>query len=305
MVSIQNSFEVQTYYKLKFLTKPFNYKDFIEGVDEMCPAVQEEVEVKLGGEEGKHELSAEMKSELNRARDIQRNLMPAKFPNLPGYEVHAFYKSCDEIGGDYYDVFMIDEDHAGLLIADVSGHGISGAMVMVMVRSAIRTWANSTTSPRELLTKVNPLIVRNILPGMFVTVYYAVLDMKKKTLTCSCSGHNPSVHWPYKTKKSYMTPKGGMPLGIVGGKAYEMTLKEDVLPLGKGDYFVFYTDGMVETMSPEQEEFTEERFLQTIDKLGIQPPDTFVKQLVYAVISHQSTAPQHDDLTMLTLRCVV
>ena len=101
----------------------------------------------------------------------------------------------------------IGADHVGLLIADVSGHGISGAMVMVMVRSAIRTWAHTTTSPKELLAKVNPVLVRDIVSGMFVTIYYAVLDMTTSELTCSCAGHNPAVIWRQIQRKANILKK--------------------------------------------------------------------------------------------------
>lgn len=303
MATIQNAFEVQMYPKLKFLNKPFNYKDFMDGIDALCPKV-EEIETKVDKEEkvAKGEMSAELKAELNKAREIQRNLMPAKFPEMPGYEVHAFYKACDEVGGDYYDVFQLDPDHIGILVADVSGHGISGAMVMVMVRSAIRTWAASTTSPKELFQKVNPLVARDILPGMFVTMYYAVLDTNTKTLTCSCAGHNPAALWRAKTKKAEFTKKGGMPLGIIAGAAFGATLKEEVFQLEKGDRLIVYTDAMVETMSPDYEEFGEERFMKAVTKLAFQPSNVFIQQLVHAVVSFQSTAPQHDDITVVTLR---
>ena len=101
MVAIQNSFEVQMYPKLKFLSKPFNYKDFMDGVDEMCPKVEE---VKATPAAAAGGMSPELKAELSKAREIQRNLMPARFPDTPGYDIHAFYKSCDEVGGDYYDI---------------------------------------------------------------------------------------------------------------------------------------------------------------------------------------------------------
>lgn len=304
MTSIQNSFEVQMYYKLKFLPKPINIKDFLDAVEEFCPKPEEDKEAKKAKVQAEPAISEEMQAEMNKAREIQRNLMPRQFPPTPGYELHAFYKPYDQIGGDYYDVIPIDADHVGVLIADVSGHGISGAMVMVMVRSAIHTWAHTTTSPKELLMKVNPIVARDILPGLFVTMYYAVLNMETKVLTCSCAGHNPSYYWSYKDKKCHMTQKGGMPLGIIAGPAFQATLKEETIHMEKGDRIIFYTDGMVETMNPDGDEFTEERFGQTIDEIAMQRSDICVKHLVQAVTTFQSTAPQHDDLTLVTFRCL-
>ncbi len=303
ILSVKNSFEVQMYPKLKFLPKPFNVGDLIAAIDELCPKVEEQEEKKKAPTP-EAAMSEEMKAELNKAREIQRNLMPRQFPQTPGYELHAFYKPYDEIGGDYYDVIALGPDHVGMLIADVSGHGISGAMVMVMVRSAIRTWAHTTTSPKDLLSKVNPIIARDILPGLFVTMYYMVLDMPNKTLTASCAGHNPAVFWKYKDKACAFTKKGGMPLGILAGPAFEATLREEVIKLEQGDRVILYTDGMVETMNPEGEEFTEERFCVEVNKIAMQRSDVCVKHLVQAVTTYQATAPQHDDLTLVTIRCL-
>ncbi len=308
MASVKNSFEVQMYPKLKFFTKPVSPADLIATINEFCPMPEEEKKPAAaapGKAEAKESgLSEEMKAEMNKAREIQRNLMPRQFPQTPGYELHAFYKPYDEIGGDYYDVIALGPDHVGMLIADVSGHGVSGAMVMVMVRSAIRTWAHTTTSPKELLSKVNPIIARDILPGLFVTIYYCVLDMPKKTLTCACAGHNPAAYWKYKDKKCFLTRKGGMPLGILAGPAFDATVKEEVIQMDQGDRIILYTDGMVETMNPADEEYTEERFCAEINKIAGQRSDVVIKHLVQCVTTFQSTAPQHDDLTLATLRCL-
>jgi len=307
MLSAQNSFEVQMYYKQKFFPKPVNIKDFLDAVEEFCPKPEEEKLPEEGKAKPGHaepELSEEMKAELNKAKEIQRNLMPRQFPPTPGFELYAFYKPYDQVGGDYYDVIPIDADNVGILIADVSGHGVSGAMVMVMVRSAIRAWVNTTTSPKELLMKVNPIIARDILPGLFVTMYYCILNIQTGVLTCSCAGHNPAVLWTAKDKTSIFTQKGGMPMGILAGPAFQATLKEQTIQMAKGDRIVLYTDGMVETMSPEDEEFSEERFCKCIDEMATQRSDIFVKNIVQAVTTFQSTAPQHDDLTMVTIRCM-
>lgn len=300
-LGLEKTFEVQMYYKQKFFAKPCSIKDLMEAADEFCPK-QEEID--LSDEDEEPELSDEMKAELNKAKEIQRNLMPKTLPNIPGYELQAFYQPYDQVGGDYYDIIQIDPEHVGILIADVSGHGVSGAMVMVMVRSAMHAWIGTTTSPKELLTKVNPIITRDILPGLFVTVYYAVLDLKTRELTCSCAGHNPAVIWRYASRQGEFTQKGGMPLGILAGPAFQATLKEEKIQLNRGDRLILYTDGMVETMNPEGEEYSEERFMTEVNRASGQRSDICVKHLVSCVIRFQDTAPQHDDLTLVTLRCL-
>ena len=308
LVNEEKSFEVQMYYKQKFLVKDekLPVRELMEAADEFCPREKDDdIDLSLEDDDvAEPELSEEMKAELNKAKEIQRNLMPKQFPAMPGYELQAFYQPYDQVGGDYYDVIPIDNDHVGILVADVSGHGISGAMVMVMVRSAIHMYANSTTSPRALLEKVNPLITRDILPGLFVTVYYAVLNMPQRILTCSCAGHNPAIFWDYQTKQSRYTQKGGMPLGILSGPAFTATLKEEVIPMKRGDRIILYTDGMVETMDPNGDEFSEERFMVEVNRSAGQHSSVCVKHLVTSVIRFQDTAPQHDDLTLITLRSI-
>ena len=305
MVAIENSFEVQMYPKLQFVKKPFLIGEIMEAANELCPPpTQEMPEAATVTTDGGTAITGEMEAELKKAREIQRNLMPSNFPEMKGYEVFAFYKACDMVGGDYYDVIPIGPDHIGILIADVSGHGITGAMIMVMVRSAIRTWAHTTTSPKELLTKVNTMVARDILSGFFCTIYYGILNIPERKLVCSCAGHNPAVHWSYREKKCKFTKKGGMPLGILSGPSFERTLQEEEIQLAQGDRIVFYTDGLVETMNTEEEEFGEDRFCLAINKAAAQKSDVCVKFLVQSVLKHQGRSRQFDDLTLLTLRAL-
>ncbi len=314
MVSVENSFEVQMYSKLKFIKKPFEISAIMDAANELCPPPPppeppkkkepDSPMAKVTETAAGTEITEEIAAELTKAREIQRNLMPSTFPNMPGYEVYSYYKACDMVGGDYYDVIPIDDENVGLLIADVSGHGVTGAMIMVMVRSAIRAWAHTTISPKELLSSVNPMVARDILSGFFCTVYYAVLNMPNRTLTCSCAGHNPAIIWNANTKECTFTKKGGMPLGILSGPSFDRTLQEEVIQLNQGDRLVLYTDGLVETMDMDDEEYGEDRFCKTIQKAATQKSDICVKYLINGVLKFQGKRPQFDDLTLITLRAL-
>ncbi|WP_372370913.1 SpoIIE family protein phosphatase [Candidatus Uabimicrobium sp. HlEnr_7] len=305
MVSAKESFEVQMHRKLDFHTKTdLAVENLLPFIDEHCPPIVQDDPIAPVTPQGHPELSEEMKAELKKAREIQRNLMPKTFPEIEGLEIYSYYKAYDMIGGDYFDVIKINDNKIGFLIADVSGHGITGAMVMVMVRSAVQTWAPHCESPKQLLEKVNPMVARDILPGFFCTVYYGVLDIEKRELCCSCAGHNPAVIWRHRENKCIETKKGGMPLGILSGNAFNRTLREEVIQLEAGDRFILFTDGLVETMCPDQEEYGEERLFGTIAKGANFRSDAFTKYIVCGVLRHQNTGPQHDDLTMLSMRVV-
>ena len=301
MASAKESFEVQMHRKMDFHAKTdLAVEQLLPFIDEHCPPII--VDDTPEKPPTVDDLPDEMKAELKKAREIQRNLMPKSFPQIDGLEIFSYYKAYDMIGGDYFDVIQINDNKVGFLIADVSGHGITGAMVMVMVRSAVHTWAPHCESPRELLKKVNPMVARDILPGFFCTVYYGVLDIEKKELCCSCAGHNPAVIWRHNEKQCIETKKGGMPLGILSGNAFERTLQEETIQLQSGDRFILFTDGLVETMCPDQEEYGEPRLFATIARGADLRSDAFTKYIVCGVLRHQNTGPQHDDLTMLSMR---
>lgn len=303
MESARDSFEIKMHRKLQFFIKEnFLVEKMLPFVDEHCPPIQIDLPEVERNTSGATHIPEELKAELKKAREIQRNLMPKDFPQLEGLEVYSYYKAYDMIGGDYFDVIQIDDNNIGFLVADVSGHGITGAMVMVMVRSAVHTWAKHCVSPKELLAKVNPMVSRDILPGFFCTVYYAILNLEERKLLCSCAGHNPAVLWRNGLQKCEETKKGGMPLGILSGNAFERTLQEEIIQLDPGDRVIFYTDGLVETMDVDQEEYGEEKLFETIKHASQQRSDVFTKYVISGVLRHQNTAPMHDDLTMLTLR---
>ncbi|MEK7468844.1 MAG: SpoIIE family protein phosphatase [Planctomycetota bacterium] len=243
-----------------------------------------------------------MEHELSIAVDIQSNLLPKRIPKIPKFEIGAYYRPSKEVGGDYYDFIQIDQNHLGVIVADVSGKGIPGSMVMTMARSLIRMEAERNLSTADTLIKTNRILARDIRRGMFVTCLYALIDVQKNSMLVSSAGHNPMVVYRKATNKYELINPNGIALGFDKGPIFERTIKEQSIPYGPGDRFVLYTDGVVEAMSPRNVEFGDERFYKMVQTLADKDSNVFINTIVKALDDHQGDGEQHDDITLVTVR---
>ncbi|MBI2920557.1 MAG: SpoIIE family protein phosphatase [Planctomycetes bacterium] len=243
-----------------------------------------------------------MEHELNIATEIQSNLLPHRIPKIAGYELGAYYRPSKEVGGDYYDFIQIDQNHLGIIVADVSGKGIPGSMVMTMARSLIRMEAERNLSTADTLVKTNRILARDIRRGMFVTCLYALLDVRSRTLLVSSAGHNPMVVFRKATGKYELVNPNGIALGFDKGPIFERTIKEQQIQLGLGDRICLYTDGVVESMDSKNVEFGDERFYKMVQLLAEKDSNVFINAIVRTLDEHQGESPQHDDITIVTVR---
>src|SRR5690349_16026569 len=142
-----------------------------------------------------------MEHELGIASEIQTNLVPKSMLKVPGYDVGAYYRPSKEVGGDYYDFIEIDENRSGLIVADVSGKGVPGSLIMAMARALIRMEAerNRNPSTADTLARANQMLARDIKKGMFVTAIYGILDRTNHQIRVSSAGHNPMILWRART----------------------------------------------------------------------------------------------------------
>ncbi|MHC5038441.1 MAG: SpoIIE family protein phosphatase [Planctomycetota bacterium] len=240
--------------------------------------------------------------DLKIATEIQAGLLPSKIPTLKGYDLDAYYRPSKEVGGDYYDFIMIDEKHMGITVADVSGKGIPGSMVMTMARSMLRMEASRNLSTAETLKKVNKVIARDIRRGMFVTALYLILDLKDRKILVSSAGHNPLVVFRSGSKKLDMVNPNGIALGFDKGPIFDRTIREEEIDLQTGDRVVLYTDGVVEAMNEKHDEYGDKRFFGVCQKVGDRNSNQFINILVNDLHRHQGKADQHDDITISTFR---
>lgn len=240
--------------------------------------------------------------ELEIAQVIQTSLLPAAIPELRGMEIHAVYKPAKEIGGDYYDFIPIDDDHWGVMIADVSGKGIPGSMVMTMVRSLIRYEARGNISPADTLRKTNSIIARDIRKGMFVTAFYVIVDLERKAVKMSCAGHNPMLYWHARSATVRTVKPEGLALGVISGPRFDDDLQEVVISMEPGDRIILYTDGVTEAMNPADEAFGMERLGRAAAALASLSAGEFSASIMNDVNRHCEGAEQHDDITMVNFR---
>lgn len=249
-----------------------------------------------------HELIEQerFKHELQIAQDIQKSLLPREFPKVKGFEVEAFYKAAKEIGGDYYDFINISPTKIGFVIADVSGKGVPGSLGMVVTRSIFRIQAMGGGTAADVLKRTNELVYREIKRGMFVTMFYAILDTDQCTVNCASAGHNPPVLFS-KTKVNWIK-LDGLALGVDKGPLFNKTVKESTIQLHAGDLIFLYTDGVSEAMNAKQEEFGEERLAEVILRAGHKKLKECIQALNKDVEKFVGSVAQSDDITIVGLK---
>lgn len=236
--------------------------------------------------------------ELNIAQEIQQGLLPKEIPQVPGYELAAFYAPAKEVGGDLYDFIRIDEARLGIAVADVSGKSVPGSLGMAMARTVLRAEALGHRGVGETLHRTNAVIQPDIRRGMFVTLFYAVLDVTEHTLACSNAGHNPAF-WVRGNRIEEIGPEG-IALGLVPeGQFY---VEDRVVKLKPGDLVALYTDGVTEAMDGSREEYGEDRFKEALLLARGKPIGQALESVVASVRAFVGDAPPHDDITLVLLR---
>ena len=193
-----------------------------------------------------------IEQELRVARLIQQTLLPKALPELPGYDVAAYYQPAREVGGDFYDFLDLEDGRFGLVVGDVTDKGVPAALVMATTRTMLRAAAQRLFSPGEVLRRVNDVLVTDIPPNMFVTCLYAILDQESGRLVYANAGHDlPYRRRAGRSEGSEELRARGMPLGLMPGMGYE----EKEIVLEKGESVLFYSDGLVEAHDPNREMF--------------------------------------------------
>jgi serine phosphatase RsbU (regulator of sigma subunit) len=193
-----------------------------------------------------------IEQELRVASLIQQTLLPKTLPELPGYDVAAYYQPAREVGGDFYDFLDLEDGRFGLVVGDVTDKGVPAALVMATTRTMLRAAAQRLLSPGEVLQRVNDVLVQDIPPNMFVTCLYAILDTESGRLVYANAGHDlPYRRRAGRSDGAEELRARGMPLGLMPGMGYE----EKEIVLEKGESVLFYSDGLVEAHDPRREMF--------------------------------------------------
>lgn len=240
--------------------------------------------------------------DLKVARQIQTALLPRSIPSYEGIELAAFNHPAQEIGGDYYDFISIDEHHLGMAIADVSGKGIVGAIMMSISRSVLRAQAETGLSPAEVLKGVNRIMFEDISEDMFVSMLYMVLDTRTRELVVARAGHERPALSRAREQSFTIIDSRGVALGIADRDAFDNALDETRVHLEPGDVVVAYTDGVTEAMNARQEEWGVERFLDAVQMSAPHGANAVLNGVRQQLMNFVGGVEQYDDMTLIALR---
>ncbi|CAG0933569.1 partial Phosphoserine phosphatase RsbU, partial [Planctomycetaceae bacterium] len=205
---------------------------------------------------------------LKRARTVQLSMLP-KIPAIDGLDIQTHYQPCDAVGGDFYDFFSVSPWELGIVMGDVSGHGIDAALTMAMAKKSIQLNGKGRSSPRETLLVTCADLAQDLPGNSFVTVFYGVLDLRTWRLTFASAGHTPPILFnPDRTPQLQVIPTRGVVMGAAFMKAMEQSLIEQSVQLRLGDTLFLYTDGLTEAPNPLGDQFGEPRVLRALDTAG-------------------------------------
>jgi serine phosphatase RsbU (regulator of sigma subunit)/ketosteroid isomerase-like protein len=238
-----------------------------------------------------------VEQELHVARSIQQASLPKEVPELEGWEISPQYRPAREVGGDFYDFHPLSGGCLGLVVGDATGKGVPAALVMSTTCGMLRavSQASDSSSPGEMLERVNEALVPSIPPNMFVTCFYAILNPKSGSLRYANAGHD--VPYLHRNSAAEELRARGMPLGLMPGMAYE----EKEIELDFGEAALFYSDGLVEAHDPKGEMFGFPRLRALVAKhIEEEPLGDFLLEELYSFVGEGWE--QEDDITLLTLR---
>lgn len=241
-----------------------------------------------------------MGAELNIATQIQASMLPCIFPAFPDRNEFDIYASMDpakEVGGDFYDFFLIDEDHIALVMADVSGKGVPAALFMVIAKTLLKNTAQSGISPKEVLSQVNTQLCENNEAEMFVTVWLGVMQISTGHMVCANAGHEYPAIRRVGGQYELLHDKHGFVLAGMEGSRY----REYEITLEKGDSLFVYTDGVPEATNAENELFGTDRMLEALNQNPDAASEEVIREVQKAMEVFVKQAPQFDDITMLSM----
>jgi serine phosphatase RsbU (regulator of sigma subunit) len=243
-----------------------------------------------------------LQHEMEMAREIQGILIPKAAPALAGYSLGMLYLGCEEVSGDYLDFINVGRGCWGMVVADVSGKGVPGGLVMAQFRSTLRSLALGTSSPGKVLAQTQEKLHGDMRPDMFVTVSYLVLDVSQHSLTITRAGHPAALLYRHTTGTCELLAPSGVALGIAEPAIFESFLGEKKVRLEPGDLLLIYTDGVDESCNNQQVLFGNRRLVQCLQQEAALPADQIIGRIRATIDNFIQGAPQHDDMTMIVLK---
>lgn len=273
-----------------YITKPFDR-------EELLARVRNYISLKKAAEEQKKFIA--VKQELEIARNIQLSILPGTLPQLEGLSIRAKYEPMMEVGGDFYDFLQIDDNRIGILIADVTGHGVAAALISSMVKIAFYMSHDRMDDPAALLSKINASLFEHIY-GRFITAFYIFIDLKEMKAVFS-----NAAHWPIYIQNRYTGDLSELTIrGRLIGISREENYRNQSVNLAKGDRIVLYTDGLIEERDSKGELLGEERFMDLIKESSSKLPSRLIDEVfitLYNWSGRFNSEGLEDDATMIVV----
>lgn len=245
-----------------YITKPFDLREVTARVEAVLgrtrPIKYINPLMHAMGDKFSEEGLQQLAGHLQAAAAIQKKLLPEQAPSLQGFDIATLLQSSTSVSGDFYDFIPLNETQIGLVLGDVKGNGIPAALLMVMIRTALRLLCHEEDTPALILKRINDLVVRDTEADLFATMVYGILDIADSTFTYSNGGHCYPFHWKTTSEMGVLKT-----VGMLIGAFEEATFSSDSCSLSPGDILVFYTDGITETEAGNGEVFTENQNAST------------------------------------------
>ncbi|MBG0783954.1 MAG: GAF domain-containing protein [Anaerolineaceae bacterium] len=238
-----------------------------------------------------------LEREFQLAREIQQTFLPSQIPATPGWDMDVRWQPARQVGGDFYDYFLRPDGRLAFVIADVSNKGLAASLYMTVTRTLIRAAALDSDSPAETLEHVNDLLLMDSQNGLFVTVFYGLLDLVTGVLTFSIAGHNPPFVLRYEKKCVEALEKGGIALGALE----KISLDEHTLELLPGDCLLSYTDGVTEAFNNTDQMYGDDRLKEVLQSSIGKPASKVLEKLDVDLEAFRGDAPLSDDTTILAI----
>jgi len=279
-----------------FVTKPVDFNDLETTIKKTI----HELEI-LRQAQQEHDQLVAIQQDLVVARNIQQSILPKVFPPFPernDFDIYAGMTPAKEVGGDFYDFFLIDKERLGLVIGDVSGKGVPAAIFMAVSRTLLKATAMKGLPPSECLAYVNDLLCLESTAAMFVTIFYGIFNTTTGELEYSNGGHNPPYIMKADGKVQPLEMAGGIALGVME----EMSYNVDRIELQPGDGIFLYTDGVTEAFNANGVMYTNQRLEQLLTGQNSQSIKVIVQQVFQDVNDFSTGIEQSDDITILSMR---
>jgi sigma-B regulation protein RsbU (phosphoserine phosphatase) len=243
------------------------------------------------------------KDELEVAREIQMGLMPEQAPFADRLEISCYSKPAREVGGDYYDFIRPQSDNHSLyiVVGDVKGKGMAAALYMVRVQALLQYLLEEIPSPKEVLIALNHNICKIMRKDYFISMMITRIQQNDKFSLCR-AGHMPVIHYQAQERNCKIVAPKGIAIGLENSGYFQRSLEEVNLDAKPNDVFIFYTDGLIETMNNKGDQYGEESLLKVIRENATKSPAEIKDSVLKNVAKFSGTAPSHDDLTLIVVK---